>query len=319
MIPTIRSSTSILRRNASSRRLRSTQPSSPYPILPAEELTRLIHRTHPESVSAVAALLLTVSGITVATIGITVLSDYCEISPKDDVLKPVSTDDDTIVDDGTLTFWMKQLCGNRRHLNSDLSLPHVSISQCESELDDDHVFPTGHTETDRFFHALDYHRQLLPDYIHRWDDQESHQLSSTSATPNDEVVFDTLTWPRNVPQAYEIPALELDLQFCKRSPTYRQKPTNACHNAQFRLAAFYLINSENDPVKQRKGFDLVKELAEWGHPDGMCLFGALSSFCALFRLSYVPVYVPYVVHSLVYSFCILSRRYCFERGLGERY
>ena len=77
----------------------------------------------------------------------------------------------------------------------------------------------------------------------------------------------------------EIPSLETDFGYCNRKTkaggtTAKQQQDmerqTYCDNLQFRLAAFYL-QQVDDPDMQLAGFKLVKELAERGHADGMCL------------------------------------------------
>jgi len=142
-------------------------------------------------------------------------------------------------------------------------MPFVENGDDSSDLD------TGYTEAERFYQCLDYHRSLLFDYYRRWgpvgetaaaDDQENNPAT----TPKKKT-----TWPRRVPTADEINALETDLKFCQRAA---QKDPSSCHALQFRIASFY-VAQDDDPVHQRKGFKQIKELAEQGNPDGMCYYG----------------------------------------------
>jgi hypothetical protein len=124
------------------------------------------------------------------------------------------------------------------------------------DLEDDMLDSSGYTESERFYQCLEYHRALRNDYHRRWTEgPESHAPS----------------WPLNIPKASDIPALELDLRFCERSPSYRDQQ-GRCQDQQFRIASYYV--TQNESVEdQKKGFKLVKELAEHGHPNGMCLYG----------------------------------------------
>lgn len=145
----------------------------------------------------------------------------------------------------------------RKDFRSSFCNDYFSTSKCDAHLHEfDEQHPTGYTETERFLQCLEYHRSLLFDYSRRWDIED----------PNGSSV-----WPRNIPQADEIPALELDLKFCKMSPNYRNN-RNVCQNQQFRIAAYY-VTQKDDTELQMRGYKLVKDLAEHGHPDGMCLYG----------------------------------------------
>lgn len=216
-------------------------------------------------------------------------------------------------------------------------------------------YPTGYTEPERFAQALEYHRSLLFDYLRRWEmgmnhlqpteqprsrnhhhpqqhrhpplpanqttgEAENHGAgNSGSAGSNIESSSSSTAWPRHVPNACDIPALEFDLKYClkrrrrrrrhqhgnsdagsdleasAKNPAPDQKnnhpmaassPANprqdrpdapavlsdVCQNVQFRVATYYLSRAgHNDDL--RRGFRIVKELAEQGHPDGMCLYG----------------------------------------------
>ena len=120
--------------------------------------------------------------------------------------------------------------------------------------DDEDDYETGYTEAERFFHSLEYHRALLPDYERRW-------LHHHNDRPTDR-------WPRHVPKSSEITALELDLKFCERHAADEKR----CRDLKFRIASFYVFRTP-DKQLQRKGFKMLKELAEQGHADGMCLYG----------------------------------------------
>ena len=62
--------------------------------------------------------------------------------------------------------------------------------------------------------------------------------------------------------------LEMDYGFCQRSP---EKKSRYCDDLQFQLAAHKLRH--DDFEIRRDGFKLVKQLAERGHGDGMCMYG----------------------------------------------
>ena len=135
----------------------------------------------------------------------------------------------------------------------------TSKSRCEGLLEVETVFPRSFNESDRFFQVLEYHRTLLPDYTNRW---------AGADPPSD----GHKTWPRKIPSKEDIPALEMDFRFCKRSPNYRDKD-RACQDLQFRIGAYYVTAFKDDPEMQMKGYRMIKELAEQGHPDGMCYYG----------------------------------------------
>jgi hypothetical protein len=147
--------------------------------------------------------------------------------------------------------------GKRQHYQN-LFRVEVETSRCDPA-EREVVFPTGHTEVERFIQTLEYNRCLLPDYVRRWESGDDALRS-----------VGNITWPRAIPSAEEIPALELDLKFCQVNP--RAKNSSTCHKQQFRIGSYYVMQKES-PEGQLKGYKMIKELAEQGHPDGMCLYG----------------------------------------------
>lgn len=123
-------------------------------------------------------------------------------------------------------------------------------------------YPSGYSESKRFYQVLAYHRDLLADYQRRWP--EAHEGKSPHIVKRD--------WPRRIPKSQQVSALEFDLKFCERS---LGEETKKCQDLKFRIACFYIYH-ESNPIFQKKGLNLVKDLATKGHPDGMCLYGTLS-------------------------------------------
>jgi tetratricopeptide (TPR) repeat protein len=136
----------------------------------------------------------------------------------------------------------------------------VSTALCDSSapgvwpLDDSRRYQ----EAEEFNQCLLYYRQQLPWYRKQWSSKSPNPISAN--------------WPRNTPSLEETSALEFDLKFCKRNP---QSPENdtPCQNIQFQIASCYIRSQ--DPKLQYRGYKLAKELAERGHPDGMCLYGII--------------------------------------------
>lgn len=123
----------------------------------------------------------------------------------------------------------------------------------------------------RFDSTLSYHRLRRKDYEDSWHTNEEEILSfkngTWSSSGSGQVV---MVWPSEVPQISEISALEYDLKMCKRSPNYRNT-TSYCNTVQFNVASA-LLNSSKEK-EYNKGLTLMKDLAESGHPDGMCGYG----------------------------------------------
>jgi TPR repeat protein len=135
----------------------------------------------------------------------------------------------------------------------------TTVAACDSKKEDashggeydpyDSSLP--YPEAEEFSQCLQFYRQQLSWYRREWSSRSPNPISAN--------------WPRNIPGEDEISPLEFDLKFCLRNPT------SSCQKMQFRIASFYL--QCNDPKLQYRGYKLVKELAERGDPDGMCLYG----------------------------------------------
>lgn len=128
---------------------------------------------------------------------------------------------------------------------------------CTLTLDIRYCYPAD-TEQERFATCLEYHRMILPDYERRWVPFDGAAQRTKRS----------ITWPKNLPTSSEINGLEIDLGYCEKSPNYRNNP---CQDIKFRLAAFFVL--KGDEKQKQQGFKMLKELAEHGHPDGMCLYG----------------------------------------------
>jgi hypothetical protein len=141
----------------------------------------------------------------------------------------------------------------------------INTTLCDAQLDElDEGQSSGHSERERFLNGLMYHRSLLFDYVRRWND--------STQSPNSKI-DNSISWPRNVPTTDEVPALELDLRFCRMSPRYRNNDAT-CQNLQFRIASYY-VTQEKDLERQQYGYQLLKDVAFHGHPDAMCLYALI--------------------------------------------
>jgi hypothetical protein len=172
------------------------------------------------------------------------------------------------------------------HQNEDIQIApedaiHVHYSELyDPDLDAD---SSGYTEEERFYQCVMYHRSLLHDYDRRWGNGRIYTAVSSTLDELDITYSnhhnDTKSqWPRNVPNARDATALECDLMYCQRSPEYQNSNDHsgsmACQSTKYRIATFYVSKQNNDLRSQReKGFRVVKELAEQGYPDAMCLYG----------------------------------------------
>lgn len=113
-------------------------------------------------------------------------------------------------------------------------------------------------EETRFQVALGKHRRKLDYYKTKWESDASSRSSSSNS------------WPQDIASPDEIPALKTEMKFCQRSPNYRDD-SMYCQQVQFRIATALL---QSPTVKiAAEGLAMVKDLAERGHPDGMCLYG----------------------------------------------
>lgn len=150
------------------------------------------------------------------------------------------------------------LCNNYNSSNN------LSSVKCESRREEAVV----DEESSRFDSTLSYHRLRRKDYEKIWQPNEEEILSFKNGTWSSS--GQVMVWPSEVPQRSDIPALQFDLKMCKRSPNYRDV-TSYCNTVQFRVASALLLSSEEEEYDE--GLMLMKDLAERGHPDGMCGYG----------------------------------------------
>jgi hypothetical protein len=264
-------------------------------------------------------------------------------------------------------------------------------------------YPTGYAEPERFAQALEYHRSLLFDYLRRWEmgtnhhqpteqprsrnhhhhppqpnrqrplpahsaatgEVENHGASNSgSAESNIESSLSSTAWPRHVPNACDVPALEFDLKYCLKQRRRRRRrdgntdagpdvsasakssnsdgnnnhhqmaassPTgnpregrpdapavlsDVCQNVQFRVATYYLSREgHNDDL--RRGLRIVKELAEQGHPDGMCLYGTSPRACSC--ATSVSLFVRVSNSSISFSDTFCDRIHLFIFAFTHQY
>jgi hypothetical protein len=170
--------------------------------------------------------------------------------------------------------------------DSETVVPQVTTAVHYSEAYDPDLDldSSGYTEEERFYQCVSYHRSLLHDYDRRWGQGKCYTLSDAdmqgfsnrdaNGTSKAHHHNDTKTrWPRNVPSADEVTGLECDLFYCQRSPDYQQD-VRFCQSTTFRIASYYVSSQNHNKHSQKeKGFRVIKELAEQGYPDAMCLYG----------------------------------------------
>lgn len=140
--------------------------------------------------------------------------------------------------------------------SNTLQLLHTT--SCEFREDVIHV-SNENSEEERFEQCVAYHRCFLEDYRDRWQ-----YKAQTQTTPT------TSSWPLHVPVEHAVSAIEYDLMFCNRMDNKKSK---YCDDLQFRLASYYL--RQEDPDIRKKGFKMIKRLAERAHGDGMCMYGII--------------------------------------------
>jgi hypothetical protein len=92
----------------------------------------------------------------------------------------------------------------------------------------------------------------------------------------------SIQWPNYIPDTRDISSLETDLQNYLKGG---QGKESRCQALQFRIASYYLFRQDSVD-QQRKGFNIVKQLAIDGHPDGLCLYGMCVCFAhaCVFRI-----------------------------------
>lgn len=188
----------------------------------------------------------------------------------------------TILYDDKPTNTTRERCGHTQSLFQGLvSLAHLSPKTfCESAVqelhhkdDDAEEGEVINEEEEQFLDTLALYRRWLADIKKQWE------ISSPASTQ----------WPTNIPQKNDISALEMDLQLYLKGG---QADTRRCQDLQFRIASYYLFR-EKSLEQQKKGFNMVKELAVVGHPDGLCLYGTNRSLLPNYDVVIVSSYYSF--------------------------
>jgi hypothetical protein len=114
-------------------------------------------------------------------------------------------------------------------------------------------------EEENFLNTLALYRRWLDGMRKQW------AISSPAS----------IEWPNYIPDSQDISSLETDLQNYLKGG---QGKESRCQALEFRIASYYLFREDSVEL-QRKGFNIVKQLAVDGHPDGLCLYGMHSKCC----------------------------------------
>ncbi|KAL7537905.1 hypothetical protein ACHAXR_009132 [Thalassiosira sp. AJA248-18] len=119
------------------------------------------------------------------------------------------------------------------------------------------------TESQRFNRALAHHRSQISSYRDKWEYRANSSATTSTKTPS-------RSWPDDVPPNEELGSLLEDVKYCARSPNFRSDK-DYCSRLSFRVASALLMQFDDE--SQKKGFDMLKALAETGYPDAMVYYG----------------------------------------------
>lgn len=143
-------------------------------------------------------------------------------------------------------------------------------------VDIEHQSTLYEEEPIRFQKSLDHHRKIIDQYKQKWDYVENR----ASRVP-------TTQWPAYpktlpFPHTTELTTLLPELKYCQTSPNYQNDKQSYCQPLQFQIAYILLSQQQELPHLEEKehsaeesvryGWNLLKELAELGHADAMCLY-----------------------------------------------
>ena len=122
---------------------------------------------------------------------------------------------------------------------------------------------SSETESKRFERALAYHHSQISYYRTKWEYKADSTATTSTKTPS-------RSWPDDVPDTEDLPTLLEDVKYCVRSPNFRSDK-DYCSRLIFRVASSLVV--QFDKESQKKGYDMLKSLAEKGDPDAMTYFG----------------------------------------------
>ncbi|KAL7551715.1 hypothetical protein ACHAWF_014897 [Thalassiosira exigua] len=118
-------------------------------------------------------------------------------------------------------------------------------------------------ESQRFERALTYHRSQIASYRQKWEYKADSSATTATKTPS-------RSWPEDVPSNEDLKSLLHEIKYCGRSPNFRSDK-DYCRKLRFRVASALLVQFDDE--SQRKGFEMLRALAEKGYPDAMVYYG----------------------------------------------
>lgn len=120
-------------------------------------------------------------------------------------------------------------------------------------------------EAQRFERALAHHLAHISSYRRKWEYSENSTATTATKTPS-------RSWPDNVPSNDELSMLLHEVKYCNRSPNFRSDK-EYCSRLSFRVAS--ALVTQFDDVNQKRGFEILRNLAEKGYPDAMVYYGMI--------------------------------------------
>jgi TPR repeat protein len=119
------------------------------------------------------------------------------------------------------------------------------------------------TESQRFDRALVYHQSQISSYQRKWEYSANSSATTSTKTPS-------RSWPDNIPPDEDLNFLLEDVKYCNRSDKFSSN-NNYCNTLRFRVASSLLM--QYDDESQKRGLEMLKNLAEKGHSDAMTFYG----------------------------------------------
>jgi FOG: TPR repeat, SEL1 subfamily len=114
-------------------------------------------------------------------------------------------------------------------------------------------------EEDRNFdQTLQRYKNQLEYYKDKWN-----WHNSSSRIP-------TVSWPTNIPDEKTYGSLLFESKLCRRRKDPNDDGAKYCQDVRFRIASYMLLQA--DESTQKVGLCTLKQLAEEGHPDGICAY-----------------------------------------------
>mmetsp|Transcript_16727 Transcript_16727/g.31697 ORF Transcript_16727/g.31697 Transcript_16727/m.31697 type:complete len:350 (-) Transcript_16727:1949-2998(-) len=123
--------------------------------------------------------------------------------------------------------------------------------------------------TDATSHCYDEEDRNFDQTLQRYKNQLEYYKEKWN-WHNSSARIPTVSWPTNIPDEKTCGSLVFESKFCRRRKNQNDDGAKYCQDVRFRIASYMLLQADENI--QKEGLCILKQLAEEGHPDGICAY-----------------------------------------------